>query len=136
MIQPSGLGNTWNSFCWHVFWGGLQEGVEMKLSQNFLISSYLYGCILLVGCTGNIESFGETEIDGANHDDGGDKHRSETQEESSRETVPDSGQTEEGDGDLAMIAPPFVVTEDEIAEIVRLFTLALEATIKNIKDKD
>jgi len=46
---------------------------------------------------------------------------------------PNTGQANGTDGDLVMIGPPFVITEDEISEIVRLFRIALETTIETIK---
>jgi hypothetical protein len=33
-------------------------------------------------------------------------------------------------GDLVMLAPPYIITEDEIDEIVRLFTVALARAIE------
>ncbi len=43
-----------------------------------------------------------------------------------------TAQADGTDGDLAMIAPPFVVSEEEIDEIVRLFRTALDAAINTI----
>ena len=45
---------------------------------------------------------------------------------------PNVGQANGRDGDLAMLAPPFVVTESEIDEMVRLFGQALRATGERI----
>jgi adenosylmethionine-8-amino-7-oxononanoate aminotransferase len=45
---------------------------------------------------------------------------------------PNVGQANGRDGDLAMLAPPFVVTESEIDEMVRLFGQALLATRERI----
>jgi adenosylmethionine-8-amino-7-oxononanoate aminotransferase len=45
---------------------------------------------------------------------------------------PNVGQADGRDGDLAMLAPPFVVTESEIEEMVRLFGQALRATGERI----
>ncbi len=42
---------------------------------------------------------------------------------------PNVGQADGTNGDLVMIAPPFVITEAEIGEIVQRFTRALERTI-------
>lgn len=39
---------------------------------------------------------------------------------------PNSGQLEDGTGDLAMLAPPFVIEEDQIEEMVTLFARAVE----------
>ena len=46
---------------------------------------------------------------------------------------PNTGQADGTDGDLVMIGPPFIVTEDEIAEISRLFRSALETTFKKLR---
>ena len=40
---------------------------------------------------------------------------------------PNVGQADGENGDIAMVAPPFIVTESEIDEIVRRFKIALEA---------
>jgi adenosylmethionine-8-amino-7-oxononanoate aminotransferase len=45
---------------------------------------------------------------------------------------PNVGQANGRDGDLAMLAPPFVVSESEVDEIVRLFGQALRATGERI----
>jgi adenosylmethionine-8-amino-7-oxononanoate aminotransferase len=45
---------------------------------------------------------------------------------------PNVGQANGRDGDLAMLAPPFVVTESEIDEIVQLFGQALHVTEERI----
>ncbi len=41
---------------------------------------------------------------------------------------PNSGQLEDGTGDLAMLAPPFVITEEQIDEMVRVCSRAVEET--------
>jgi len=41
---------------------------------------------------------------------------------------PNTGHANGVDGDLVMLAPPFIVTESEIDEIVRRFHSALTAT--------
>lgn len=41
---------------------------------------------------------------------------------------PSVGHVADGSGDIACLAPPFVISEDEIAEIVRRFRAALDAT--------
>jgi len=46
---------------------------------------------------------------------------------------PNVGHADGTSGDLAMIAPPFIVTEAEIGEIVRRFTTALERTVAMLK---
>ena len=43
---------------------------------------------------------------------------------------PNVGHADGTNGDLAMLAPPFVVSEQEIEEIVRRFAAALDATVK------
>jgi adenosylmethionine-8-amino-7-oxononanoate aminotransferase len=45
---------------------------------------------------------------------------------------PNVGQANGQDGDIAMLAPPFVVTESEIDEMVRLFGQALRVTGERI----
>jgi adenosylmethionine-8-amino-7-oxononanoate aminotransferase len=39
---------------------------------------------------------------------------------------PNAGQLEDGTGDLIMLAPPFVITESQIGEMVELLTRAAE----------
>jgi hypothetical protein len=39
---------------------------------------------------------------------------------------PNTGHANGSDGDLVMLAPPFIVTEEEIGEIVSRFSVALE----------
>ncbi len=46
---------------------------------------------------------------------------------------PNVGHADGDNGDLVMIAPPFIVTEQEIEEIVALFAAALEAALKTVK---
>ena len=46
---------------------------------------------------------------------------------------PNIGQADGERGDLVMIAPPFVITADEIQEIMRRFTAALDATLARIR---
>jgi adenosylmethionine-8-amino-7-oxononanoate aminotransferase len=46
---------------------------------------------------------------------------------------PNVGHADGTNGDLAMIAPPFIVTEQEIDEIVRRFTAALEKATAGLK---
>jgi adenosylmethionine-8-amino-7-oxononanoate aminotransferase len=41
---------------------------------------------------------------------------------------PNSGQLEDGSGDLAMLAPPFVITEEQIGEMVAILAQAAERT--------
>ena len=45
---------------------------------------------------------------------------------------PNVGQADGGLGDIAMLAPPFIVTEDEIGLIVQRFGQALRATVERI----
>ena len=46
---------------------------------------------------------------------------------------PNVGHADGTSGDLAMIAPPFIVTEDEIGEIVSRLTAALQATVQSLR---
>jgi len=46
---------------------------------------------------------------------------------------PNVGHADGENGDLVMIAPPFIVTEREIGEIVALFTAALETTLRTVR---
>jgi adenosylmethionine-8-amino-7-oxononanoate aminotransferase len=45
---------------------------------------------------------------------------------------PNVGQADGTNGDLAMLAPPFIITEKEIAELVRRFTVALDRTAHKV----
>src|SRR6266568_321921 len=45
---------------------------------------------------------------------------------------PNIGHADGENGDLVMIAPPFIITEHEIDEVVQRFTVALEATVKKV----
>lgn len=45
---------------------------------------------------------------------------------------PNVGQADGVNGDLVMLAPPFVITEGEIAEIVTRFRLAYDATVRAV----
>ena len=45
---------------------------------------------------------------------------------------PNAGQADGTNGDLVLIGPPFIITEDEIAELVRLFRSALDTAIGGI----
>jgi hypothetical protein len=46
---------------------------------------------------------------------------------------PNTGQADGENGDLAMLAPPFIITEEQIGELITLFKTALEATFKKLK---
>ncbi|HEY8257921.1 MAG TPA: aspartate aminotransferase family protein [Gemmatimonadales bacterium] len=46
---------------------------------------------------------------------------------------PNVGHADGVDGDLAMLAPPFIVTDDQIDEIVQLFGRAVTATVKQVE---
>jgi adenosylmethionine-8-amino-7-oxononanoate aminotransferase len=46
-----------------------------------------------------------------------------------------SGQLNDGTGDLAMLAPPFIVDEDQITEMVTLFSRALEHTVNQVESR-
>jgi adenosylmethionine-8-amino-7-oxononanoate aminotransferase len=45
---------------------------------------------------------------------------------------PNAGQADGTHGDLVLVGPPFIITEDEISELVRLFRSALDTAIENI----
>jgi adenosylmethionine-8-amino-7-oxononanoate aminotransferase len=45
---------------------------------------------------------------------------------------PNSNQLEDGTGDLAMIAPPYIITEEQIGEMVDLLGLAAERTLQQV----
>jgi adenosylmethionine-8-amino-7-oxononanoate aminotransferase len=45
---------------------------------------------------------------------------------------PNSGQQEDGTGDLAMLAPPFVITEEQIDEMVTVCARAVEETAAGV----
>jgi len=45
---------------------------------------------------------------------------------------PNVGHADGRNGDLVMLAPPFVVTEDQIDEIVELFTRALRDVAERV----
>ena len=45
---------------------------------------------------------------------------------------PNVGQADGANGDLAMLAPPFIVTEEEIDLIVQRFGVALRVTVERI----
>ncbi len=47
---------------------------------------------------------------------------------------PSSGYTDREDGDLVLIGPPFTISESEISELVRLFRVALDATLETIQN--
>jgi adenosylmethionine-8-amino-7-oxononanoate aminotransferase len=42
---------------------------------------------------------------------------------------PNSGQLEDGTGDLVMLAPPFVITEEQIGELIALLSQAVERAV-------
>ena len=47
---------------------------------------------------------------------------------------PNTGQADGTDGDLVMLAPPFTVAEAELDEMVKLFKIALDTTLKCMKE--
>lgn len=47
---------------------------------------------------------------------------------------PNTGQADGTNGDLVLIGPPFIITEDEISELVRLFRSALDTAIRSIAE--
>jgi adenosylmethionine-8-amino-7-oxononanoate aminotransferase len=46
---------------------------------------------------------------------------------------PNAGQLEDGTGDLAMLAPPFIIDEEQIGDIVALFGRAAERTMARVE---
>jgi adenosylmethionine-8-amino-7-oxononanoate aminotransferase len=46
---------------------------------------------------------------------------------------PNSGQADGTNGDLVLVAPPFIITEDEISELVHLLRIALDAATQSAK---
>jgi len=47
---------------------------------------------------------------------------------------PNVGHADGTNGDLVMIAPPFIITEREIDELVERFTAAMEKTVRTVHD--
>jgi adenosylmethionine-8-amino-7-oxononanoate aminotransferase len=45
---------------------------------------------------------------------------------------PNAGHLPDGTGDLAMLAPPFVIAEEQVDEMVRLFSRAVEETAAHV----
>ena len=48
---------------------------------------------------------------------------------------PNSGQLGDGTGDLAMLAPPFVIDENQVGEMVTLLSRALEQTVNQVESR-
>jgi len=48
---------------------------------------------------------------------------------------PNSGYTDQENGDLVVIGPPFIITETEISELVQRFRAALETAIETIQNR-
>jgi len=48
---------------------------------------------------------------------------------------PNAGQAGGGNGDLILVGPPFVISEDEISELVRLLLDALDTTLAVLRDR-
>ena len=46
---------------------------------------------------------------------------------------PNAGQLEDGTGELAMLAPPFVIDEDQIDELVLGLSRALDRTASDLR---
>ena len=46
---------------------------------------------------------------------------------------PNVGHADGTNGDLVMVAPPFIITDEEIGEIASRFTRALEKTLSTLK---
>jgi adenosylmethionine-8-amino-7-oxononanoate aminotransferase len=48
---------------------------------------------------------------------------------------PNSGYTDQENGDLVLIGPPFIINEAEISELVQRFWAALETAIETIQNR-
>jgi hypothetical protein len=48
---------------------------------------------------------------------------------------PNAGQADGTNGDLVLIGPPFIITEDEISELVRRFRTALDTATHSVKEQ-
>ena len=48
---------------------------------------------------------------------------------------PNAGHADGTNGDLVLVGPPFIITEEEISEAVRLFRIALDVTMRTIEDR-
>jgi adenosylmethionine-8-amino-7-oxononanoate aminotransferase len=48
---------------------------------------------------------------------------------------PNSGYTEQEDGDLVLVGPPFIITDGEIDELVQRFQVALESAIETTRQR-
>jgi adenosylmethionine-8-amino-7-oxononanoate aminotransferase len=48
---------------------------------------------------------------------------------------PNAGQLSDGSGDLAMLAPPFVIDENQVGEMVTLLSRALEQTVNQVESR-
>ena len=59
----------------------------------------------------------------------------ETAQEAGLVLWPHGGQLDGRGVDLALIGPPFVISEDEIGELVRRLGVALDATIAKLRDR-
>ncbi len=46
---------------------------------------------------------------------------------------PNSGYTDQENGDLVLIGPPFIISEAEISELVQRFRAALETAIETVQ---
>ena len=46
---------------------------------------------------------------------------------------PNVGQADGTNGDLAMLAPPFIVTHEQVDEMIHLFGRALKATVERVE---
>jgi adenosylmethionine-8-amino-7-oxononanoate aminotransferase len=46
-----------------------------------------------------------------------------------------SGQLDDGTGDLAMLAPPFIIGDEQIEEMVTLLSRALQHTVDQVESR-
>jgi len=46
---------------------------------------------------------------------------------------PNAGQLADGTGDLAMLAPPFIISEEQIGELVTLLSQAIVRTAEQLE---
>jgi adenosylmethionine-8-amino-7-oxononanoate aminotransferase len=46
-----------------------------------------------------------------------------------------SGQLDDGTGDLAMLAPPFIISDEQIEEMVTLLSRALQHTVDQVESR-
>jgi len=59
----------------------------------------------------------------------------ETAQDAGLVVWPHGGQADGRGGDLILIGPPFIITEDEISELMSRLRMALDATLERIRDR-